>query len=225
MTAIALFDLNETLLDLRALDPLFEHTFGDARARDRWFAQMLLLAFQATILNQYRPFGEHGRAALRMLAQQSGRRLAETEERAILDEMKQLPAFPDVAPGLTRLRRAGVRVAALTNSTEEVGTSQLRHGGILDQFERVFSADRVRRLKPAPEPYRMAVREMGVAPDGAWLVAAHGWDLAGAAAVGCRTAFLTRPGKVFDPLAPAPTLVLEDVEALAGKLVDAGVAP
>jgi 2-haloacid dehalogenase len=225
VSPVVLFDVNETLLDLRGLDPLFARAFGSAQAREAWFRQMLLLAFQATILDQYRPFGEHGRAALRMLAKQSGLWLAEAEERAILQQMTQLPAFPDVAPGLARLRRAGVRVAALTNSTEEVGTAQLRHAGILDQFERVFSADVVRRLKPAPEPYRMAVREMRVAPEGAWLVAAHGWDLAGAAVIGCRTAFLTRPGKVLDPLGPAPTLVVEDVEALAGKLVDTGVTP
>lgn len=71
----------------------------------------------------------------------------------------------------------------------------------------------------------MAVHEMGVAPDGAWLVAAHGWDLAGAAGVGGRPAFPTRPGKVLDPLGPAPTLVVADVEVLAGQFVDAGIVP
>lgn len=224
MTTVLLFDVNETLLDLRALGPAFERTFGDPQARERWFQQMLLLAFQATILDQYRPFGDHGLAALRMLAEQSGRRLAETDERAILDAMRQLPAFPDVAPGLGRLRRAGIRLAALTNSTEEVVSAQLRQAGILDHFDRVFSADRALRLKPAPEPYRMAVHEMGVTPQQTWLVAAHGWDLAGAAAVGCRTAFLARPGKVLDPLGAPPTLVAEDVEVLARRLLDPDVA-
>ncbi|MBA3496803.1 MAG: haloacid dehalogenase type II [Gemmatimonadales bacterium] len=224
MKTVILFDVNETLLDLRALEPLFERAFGNAQVREQWFREMLLLAFQATILDQYRPFGEHARAALRMLAQQLERPLSDADERAILDQMKQLPAFPDVAPGLTRLRQADFRMAALTNSTEEVGTAQLRHAGIFDQFERVFSADRVRRLKPAPEPYQMAAYEMGVAPADAWLVAAHGWDVAGAAAVGCRTAFLARPGKVLDPLGPAPTLVAKDVGAIAGLLLEAAAA-
>ncbi len=58
-----------------------------------------------------------------------------------------------------------------------------------------------------------------------WLVAVHGWDLAGAAAVGCRTAFLARPGKVLDPLGPAPTLVVADLGALAIKFADAGIVP
>lgn len=224
VNTVVLFDVNETLLDLRVLEPLFARAFGSAQAREVWFRQMLLLAFQATILDQYRPFGEHARAALRMLSHQLERPLSASDEQAILDQTQQLPAFPDVAPGLARLRQADFRLAALTNSTEAVGTAQLRHAGILDQFERVFSADRVRRLKPAPEPYRMAVHEMGVAPEGVWLVAAHGWDVAGAAAVGCRTAFLARPGKVLDPLAQPPTLIVENVGALADRLPEAAGA-
>jgi 2-haloacid dehalogenase len=174
-------DCNETLLDLRALGPAFERTFGDPQARERWFQQMLLLAFQATILDQYRPFGDHGLAALRMLAEQPGRRPA-------------------------------------------VVSAQLRHAGILDYFDWVFPADRALRLKPAPELYWLAVHEMGVTLEGTWLAAADGWDLAGAAAVGCRTAFLARPGKALNPLGPPPTLVAEDVEVLAGRLLVPDVA-
>ncbi|MEO8089893.1 MAG: haloacid dehalogenase type II [Gemmatimonadales bacterium] len=225
MKTLILFDVNETLLDLRVLDPLFERALGTTQAREAWFQQMLMLAFQATILDQYRPFGDHARAALRMVALKLGRPLSEADEGAILDQMKKLPAFPDVAPGLARLREGEFRLAALTNSTEEVGTAQLRHAGILDQFERVFSADGVRRLKPAPEPYQMAAYQMGVGPADAWLVAAHGWDVAGAAAVGCRTAFVARPGKVLDPLATPPTLVVADLAALASRLPELSLTP
>jgi len=53
---VLVFDVNETLLDLGALDPLFERTFGDAAVRGLWFAQMLQLALTATITGEYRPF-------------------------------------------------------------------------------------------------------------------------------------------------------------------------
>jgi 2-haloacid dehalogenase len=221
---VLLFDVMETLLDLRVLEPLFERVFGSGQARETWFQQMLLLAFQSTILDQYRPLGEHAKAVLRMLALKIDRPLSEDDEDAILDQLKKLPAFPDVAPGLARLHQGNFRLAALTNSTEEVGTAQLRQAGILDQFERVFSADRVHRLKPAPEPYQMAAYEMGVEPTDSWLVAAHNWDVAGAAAVGCRTAFVSRPGEVLDPLGLVPTLVVEDLGALANRLLEGAVA-
>ncbi|HWD43834.1 MAG TPA: HAD hydrolase-like protein [Actinomycetota bacterium] len=56
-------------------------------------------------------------------------------------------------PGaLRRLGDAGLRLASLTNSTEEVARAQLEHAGLIDAFELVLSADSVGRLKPAPSP-------------------------------------------------------------------------
>ena len=49
MSTAIVFDVNETLLDLRALDPVFERAFGDSSARREWFGQMLQSAFVATI--------------------------------------------------------------------------------------------------------------------------------------------------------------------------------
>ncbi len=39
LSRACVFDVNETLLDLAALDPRFERLFGDAAARVRWFDQ------------------------------------------------------------------------------------------------------------------------------------------------------------------------------------------
>jgi 2-haloacid dehalogenase len=41
MPRVLAFDVNETLLDLSALDELFEEALGDAALRAQWFAQML----------------------------------------------------------------------------------------------------------------------------------------------------------------------------------------
>jgi 2-haloacid dehalogenase len=89
---VCVFDVNETLLDLAALDPLFERTFGDAAVRGRWFAQMLQLALTATITGEYRPFGEHGLAALEMLAARRGVAVGEAEGASLREGMASLPA-------------------------------------------------------------------------------------------------------------------------------------
>ena len=41
MARIIVFDVNETLLDLKALQPRFEQVFGDPVALSQWFAQLL----------------------------------------------------------------------------------------------------------------------------------------------------------------------------------------
>ncbi len=221
MPRVIVFDVNETLLDLRALDPSFERAFGDASVRTQWFQQMLLSAFVATITDRYRDFGTLGRGALRMIAEKRGKGLGEEELTSMLRGMRQLPAYPEVAASIGRLRDAGMRIAALTNSTLEVAEAQLTHAGIRDLFERVCSADTVRRLKPAAEPYRAAAQQLGVDTSGMRLVAAHAWDIAGALGAGCAAAFVARPGQVLDPLVERPDIVGRDLAEVADRIIAA----
>jgi 2-haloacid dehalogenase len=213
------FDVNETLLDLAAMDPHFERVFGNADLRRSWFNQMIQSALVATITGAYHPFGAHAMAALEMTAEQAGVELGDDDRQAIAAQMRQLPAHPEVAGALRRLRDAGLRLATLTNSTEEVARAQLEHAGLIDAFELVLSADTVRRLKPAPEPYRMAADRLGVAVDQVRLIAAHAWDIAGAARAGCATAFVARPGKVLDPLMERPEIVGADLAEVADAIL------
>jgi 2-haloacid dehalogenase len=216
--ALLLFDVNETLLDLSALDSFFEERFGDASARRLWFGQMLQLALTATITGDYRDFGAHQRAALEMLGAQRGVAIGDDDRRAVREGMTSLPAHPDVRPGLERLRGAGVRLATLTNSTEPVVEAQLANAGIRDLFEAALSADTVGRLKPAREPYAHAAERLGVPLREIRLVAAHSWDVAGALAAGAQAAFVARPGMVLDPAGRQPDLVVRDLGELADRL-------
>jgi 2-haloacid dehalogenase len=145
--------------------------------------------------------------------------LSDPDRDAIAAELRRLPAHPEVPAALDRLGRAGLRLAALTNSTEEVARAQLEHAGIIGRFEQVLSADMVRRLKPAPEPYLLAAERLGVPVGQVRLVAAHAWDIAGAARAGCATAFVARPGKVLDPLVEAPDVIGADLAEVADRII------
>ena len=227
MPRVIVFDVNETLLDLRALDDDFERVFGDRRAREEWFQQLLQSAFVATITNAYADFGTVGRAALAMVAAKRERTVPEDDARRILAGMRELPPHPEVRAALARLREAGLRLAALTNSTEPVARQQLENADLSTYFEKILSADSVRRLKPAPEPYRMAARELGVEVVQVRLVAAHAWDIAGALRAGCAAAFVQRPGRVLDPLVEPPDVVGRDLTEVAQAILqrEAGRVP
>ncbi|HEV2092717.1 MAG TPA: haloacid dehalogenase type II [Rubrobacter sp.] len=221
MARVCVFDVNETLLDLGALDPLFERAFGDAAVRRSWFLQVLQSALVATVTGAYADFGAVGAAALEMTAERQGVQLSEEDRRGILGGMRELPAHPEVPAALDQLRDAGLRLAALTNSTAEVAEAQLENAGISDRFDMVLSADSVRRLKPAPEPYRAAAEALGVEIPQVRLVAAHAWDVAGALRVGCAAAFVARPGMVLDPLVETPDVVGADLSEVAASIVAA----
>ena len=220
MARVCVFDVNETLLDLAGLDPAFARAFGAAAARQEWFQQLLHSALVATVTAAYQDFGTIGDAALRMTADRKGVILSEKDRQALLAGMQHLPAHPDVRAGLERLRDAGLRLAALTNSTLQVAEAQLSNAGIAGYVEQILSADTVRRLKPAPEPYHMAAEQLGVAPADIRLVAAHAWDIAGALRAGCAAAFVARPGQVLDPLVEPPDVVGRDLGEVAGLILE-----
>ena len=220
MTRILAFDVNETLLDLAALDPIFEEVLGSAALRQTWFSQMLQLAFVGGLTGSYVDFGSAGRAALAMVATAQGVELDDDAAKRITGGLRRLPPHPDAEPALTRLGEAGFTLAALTNSTLEVAREQLSHAGLADRFDAILSADQVQALKPAPEPYHLVADTFGVEPAGVRLIAAHAWDVAGALRAGCRAAFVARPGMVLDPLAPEPDVVGPDLSGVAARLLE-----
>ena len=180
MARVVVCDVNGTLLDLAALDPVFGRLFGRAGARREWFEQVLQTALVATVTGVYADFGAVGMAALEMVSARQGVPISDDARDAVREGMRRLPAHADTHPALERLRDAGFRLAALTNNPLDVVEAQLENAGLSDLFEQVLSADMVKRLKPAAEPYRMAAERLRVPVEQLRLVAAHSWDVAGA---------------------------------------------
>lgn len=213
-----LFDVNETLLDLSALDPLFEQTFGTVHARTDWFLTLQGLWMTATLTDSYQPFDTLAAAALRMVADREGRSLTKEESASILDGMKTLRPHADVSAALDSLRASDVRLAALTNGSLKGVTMQLRNAKLADRFDAVFAAEQVRKYKPAAAPYLFAVRKLRTKPSAVHLVAAHAWDIAGAAAAGLGTIFVQRPGKTLNPSGSKPDIVVANLTELAEQI-------
>ena len=221
MARVCVFDVNETLLDLGALDPHFERVFGDASVRQTWFGQFLTSWLTAMVTGVYQEFGTIGGTALEMVAERQGVELSDEDKGQILSGMQELPPHPEVKENLGRLRDAGIRMATLTNSTQQVADAQLDNSGLSEYFDQVLSADAVKRLKPAPEPYRMAAESLGVEVGQIRLVAAHAWDVAGALQAGCAAAFVARPGMVLNPLFEHPDVVGADLREVADGILEA----
>ena len=217
MTILA-FDVNETLLDLRALDAPFVAAFGDAALRPQWFALMLQVAFVGGLTGSYVDFVTAQRSALAMLAKRQRIGLTPEQAEAIVGGMRTLPPHPEVRDAMGRLGER-FRLVALTNSPKDVAESQLRNSGLHELLEAVYSADEVRALKPAPAPYRMVAERSAVPTGDVRLVAAHGWDIAGALAAGCQAAFVARPGAMLYAHGPQPDVTAPDLTGIADALL------
>ena len=216
---VLVFDVNETLLDLNALRPHFEGIFGDAGITDRWFALVLRTAMTLTIIGEYMDFAQVGGEALEMVARSRGVTLSAEQKAAIAKGMRTLPPHPEVPAALARLKEAGFRLAALTNSPPDQAVAQLSHAGLAPLFEQILSVDGTGCFKPHRIVYEFAAEQLGVSTQEMRMVAAHDWDIAGAMAAGCAGAFIARPGMVLGPNGPKPDVVGADLDEVATQLL------
>lgn len=220
---VILFDVNETLLDLSPLNESVGNALGGRpELASHWFTTMLQYGLVTTVADHYQNFDDIGVACLVMVAQKEGIDLDEATAKQVLAPMRSLAAHADVVPALERLQQDGHRLVTMTNSSKAVLAEQMRNSGLEKFFESMMSVDEIGLYKPHTHVYRWAARRVGADVSQCLFVAAHGWDVAGAAWAGMKTAFVARPGKVMFPLGPKIDIVIpsfaelpESIAALA----------
>jgi 2-haloacid dehalogenase len=221
MTALPLivFDVNETLLDLETMEPTFERIFADKGAMRLWFANFIMYSAALTVAGCYVPFTDIGSAVMKMMADTRGIKIDEADKRELTERFSTMPPHREVPAALRKLRKAGFRLFTLTDNLLEVQTRQLQHGGIVDLFERRFSADGAKHHKPSREAYAYVERELGARPSEFCLIACHTWDTLGAAAAGWEAALIKRRGNEVLGVGPQPNIVGADLDDVADQLI------
>jgi 2-haloacid dehalogenase len=154
-----------------------------------------------------------------MLAEREGVPVSTGDIEALVWRMSSLPPHLEVPDALVTLAQTSLRMVALTNSTQPVAEAQLASAGLGQHFEAVISADSVRHLKPAPQPYHAVAERTGVGLGDVRLVAAHSWDITGALSAGCQAAFVARPGMVLSPLSGQPDIIGPDLAAVVRQII------
>jgi 2-haloacid dehalogenase len=215
------FDVNETLLDIDYLGPVFERVFGDRRVLREWFNQLILYSDAISLAGPYTTFFDLGQGVLEMLGSIYKARVTPADIEELRTRLLTMPAHPDVAAGLQQLKDAGFRLVSFTNSPPDPAANPLRHAGIDRWFERSFSVDSVRRFKPAAQGYHFVAEQLDVRPSSLCMVAAHVWDTIGAQSVGYAAALIARPGNAPLPVPglPQPQIVAPDLPGVAALAI------
>ncbi len=215
----AVFDINETTLDLAPVRQSIDRLVGPEGGFAVWFQKLLQLSMTTTVTGRYIDFGQLAESALHAVAATSGRTLADNAINEVGAAFGELRAHPDVVEGLTALCDAGWTTIALTNSAPSAVTTQLERAGLTPLFKHIVSVESVHTYKPDAAPYHHVAELVTKKPEQLWMVACHDWDLAGARAVGYSTAFIERPGMSYaDCYVPADITATDFVD-LATQLM------
>lgn len=79
----------------------------------------------------------------------------------------------------------------LTNTDLAASSASCAGAGL--RWHALFSTDVKQTVKPRPEAYLLPEERLGIDPARSYFVAAHPWDLRGAAGRGYRTVYIPRP--------------------------------
>jgi 2-haloacid dehalogenase len=118
--------------------------------------------------------------------------LGEEQLRELNLAWHRLDAWPDVPPGLARLKRKYL-LSPLSNGNISLMVDIARRNNF--PWDAILGADIAHDFKPKPRVYLAAVEALDLAPHDCMLVAAHSSDLKAAACLGLRTAHIARPNE------------------------------
>ena len=99
---VLVFDVNETLIDIESMAPLFGELFGDRRVLREWFGQLVMYSMTITLAECYVDFFALGQGVLRMLADIHRVNITDDDVLRLRTGMLTMPAHPDAADGLAR---------------------------------------------------------------------------------------------------------------------------
>lgn len=216
--SLILLDVYETILDMSIIEKKVNHLLDSKRGYVLWFELFMQYSFVDNSTVQFHRFESIADATLRMTAQMLKSSVSSEEITGILELMKHLPLKENVQEGLSSLHEHGFRLAALTNSPEQIVRNRMEKTGLISYFEKVLSAEHVRKYKPAMEVYRWAAESLSVPLNQMLLVSAHGWDIAGAENAGLQTAYVLQSNQMLYPLAPRPDFICKDLLDLCNQL-------
>jgi 2-haloacid dehalogenase len=122
----------------------------------------------------------------------------------------RLDAWPDCAPGLARLKRT-LMIAPVSNGNISLMVDLARRNDF--PWDAILGSEIAGDFKPKPRVYLAACEAFDLKPADCMMVAAHGNDLAAAAACGLRTAFIARPNEHGPGRGSAPPREPVDINA------------
>jgi 2-haloacid dehalogenase len=211
------FDVYGTLIDTAGITAALRPLAGDRAPAfaQLWRDKQLEYSFRRALMKKYADFSVCIAQAFDYATRVHGLQVTEAQRAGLLGLYRELPAFPDAAPGLDALAGLPLRLLAFSNGRRDDVESLLGHAGIRDRFAGIVSLLDIRTFKPDPAAYAHFRETAG--GDEVWLVSSNPFDVIGALAAGFKAAWVRRSSQaVFDPWGVEPTAVIGSLGELAG---------
>jgi len=218
-TELCVFDAYGTLFDFNSAVARHRAVIGpraDALA-DLWRAKQIQYTWLRNSMGAYAKFWQVTGEALDHCLAACGIADAPVREK-LMSAYLALDPFPEVPAMLETLKRAGMRLAILSNGNPEMLEPMVAACKLADRFEAVLSVDAAGVFKPDARVYRLVEARCGVKPSRVCFLSSNCWDAHGAAHFGFPTVWVNRAGAPNDNLPGALAAEIGDLSYLPALL-------
>ena len=218
-TELCVFDAYGTLFDFNSAVARHRAAIGpeaDALS-ELWRAKQIQYTWLRNGMDAYAQFWQVTGEALDHCLAAHG--IADAGVRAkLMGAYLALDPFPEVPAMLEALKRAGKRLAILSNGNPEMLDPMVKASGLGDRFDAVLSVDSAQVFKPDPRAYRLVEQRCGTRPDKVCFLSSNCWDAHGAAHFGFATVWVNRSGLPDDNLPGKTVATIKDLSQLPALL-------
>lgn len=204
------------VFDPRPVFSLVENMFPEQgkELNNVWRTKQFEYCWLRTIGKQYKNFWNITEDALVYAAKKTGADLSTQKKKDLMSQYLKLNLWEDVLPLLEELKKREIRLSFLSNMTDEMLTSCIRHSKTEQYFDHVISTDRVQSYKPDPKTYQLGIDTLKLKKEEILFVAFAGWDASGAKWFGYPAFWVNRMGSPNEELNSVPDGIGKDMNDL-----------
>lgn len=204
------------ILDPRPVFALAEQLFP-GRGTDLssvWRAKQFEYQWLRALSQQYANFWRVTEDSLIFAADFLNLDLTPVKRQKLMGSYLELSAWPEVPMALHTLKRAGIRLALLSNATANILDAGIKNSGLKNVFDHVLITDKLKTYKPSPRAYQLATDAFAIRKEEVLFVAFAGWDAAGAKSFGYPTFWVNRLNSITERLGFVPDGIGKNLDDL-----------
>lgn len=197
------------IFDPRPVFTLVESMFPEKgnELANVWRTKQFEYSWLRTAAGQYKNFWDVTDDALVYSAKKTGVILTPENKKQLMEQYLKLNVWPDVIPALQILKESGIKLSFLSNMTNEMLSSCIKHNKIENYFDNVISTDDAKTYKPNPFAYQLGLDKLKLKKEEILFVAFAGWDASGSKWFGYPTFWVNRLGTPTEELDAIPDAI------------------
>lgn len=179
-----------------------------------WRTRIFEYTWLRATAHQYQDFWACIEDALVFTAKELQVELTPDKRQQLMQAFLHIKAFPDVLPALTAFKKAGIKLAFLSNMTEPMLSAGIKNSALEGYFDFILSTDRAKTFKPDPKAYHLAPEAFRLNKEEIAFAAFASWDATGAKWFGFPTVWINRLNFAAEALNVQPDAVGNNMETL-----------